>query len=297
VQELSPALVCGMTLENCRVLRLDRMNPPAGGNKYFKLKENLAGLSAGHRVLSFGGAWSNHIHALAALGWERGFATVGIIRGERPQRLSATLEDALDWGMQLVFVSRSDYRRRYDAGYLQQLRRHFDPCVIVPEGGANPAGVKGCRDIVRLIDSCGLDYDRVAVACGTGSTLAGIACELGEGRRALGIAVLKGQGSMCEDVKRWVAGQDAGPGGNWRIEQGFHCGGYARAPEDLQRFILEFEQVQGIPLDPVYTGKLFYALYQLRRSGGLPVTERIIAVHSGGLQGRRGFDWLEQTPG
>jgi 1-aminocyclopropane-1-carboxylate deaminase len=256
------------------------------------LKHNLAGLTARETVLTFGGAWSNHIHALAALGREQGFPTIGVIRREQPQELSATLQNARDWGMQLVFVSRGEYRRRHDPDYLQALQHRFDPCVIVPEGGANTAGVTGCREIVRLLDASGQGYDLVAVACGTGSTLAGIACELAEWRRVLGISVLKGQGSLHSDVSRWIVEQGAEPGGNWRIEQGFHCGGYARVPAELQRFILEFQQVQGIPLDPVYTGKLFHALYRMRSGGGLAASERIIAVHSGGLQGRRGFDWL-----
>jgi len=281
-----------MVLDNCWVLRLDQLNLPSGGNKYFKLKHNLSDLSASVRLVSFGGAWSNHIHALAALGKEQGIATVGIIRGEQPQHLSATLQDALDWGMQLHFVSRSEYRRRHDVDYLQAVQERFDPCVILPEGAANAAGVKGCREIVSLINAAGLDYDVIAVACGTGSTLAGIACELGSDRRALGVSVLKGQGSQQQDVARWIREQGVAPVSNWRIEQDFHGGGYARSTAELRQFILEFERVQGIPLDPVYTGKLFHALYQLRSGGRLPDRLRLCAVHSGGLQGRRGVNWL-----
>jgi 1-aminocyclopropane-1-carboxylate deaminase len=194
--------------------------------------------------------------------------------------------------MQLHFVSRGEYRQRGEMDYLKSVCERFGPCVIVPEGGANSAGVAGCREIVPLLNDMASDWDVIAVACGTGATLAGIACELVGERQALGISVLKGQGSRRRDVARWIIAQGGPPRDNWRIEQDFHAGGYARTTAQLRQFMLEFERVQGIPLDHVYTGKLFHALYKMRSAGLLPRPARVIAVHSGGLQGRRGADWL-----
>lgn len=283
-----------MVLDLCSVLHLDRLAPPAGGNKAFKLKHNLAGLASGDTVLSFGGAWSNHIHALAAVGRQRGLRTVGVIRGERPAQLSATLLDAIECGMQLHFVSRSEYRRRYDPAYIHTLQDQFGPCRIVPEGGANHAGVRGCRDIVSMLQTSEIDFDLIAVACGTGSTFAGVICDLNAGQRGLGVTVLKGLESLSQDVGNWVQEQGVLPRDNWSIESRFHCGGYARSTPELREFVREFERVHGLALDPVYTAKLFFALYKLRAAGELDEGTRVLALHTGGLQGRRGVDWLQK---
>jgi 1-aminocyclopropane-1-carboxylate deaminase len=292
LQKLRPTAVCGGVLDLCSVLHLDRLNPPAGGNKAFKLKHNLAELNPGDTVLSFGGAWSNHIHALAAMGRQRGLQTIGVIRGERPAQLSATLRDAVEWGMQLHFVSRSDYRRRHDPAYIDSLQSRFGPCRIIPEGGANTAGVRGCREIVSMLHTSEIGFDLIAVACGTGSTLAGLVCDLDPGQRGLGVAVLKGLEKQPVDVGNWVREQGVPQRDNWSIESRFHCGGYARNTPELRKFVREFERVQGLPLDPVYTAKLFFALYQLRVTGELADGVRVLALHTGGLQGRRGVDWL-----
>jgi len=281
-----------MVLDPCSVLRLDRLAPLAGGNKAFKLKHNLAGLGPGDTVLSFGGAWSNHIHALAAVGRQRGLHTVGVIRGERPAQLSATLFDAIECGMQLHFVSRSEYRRRYDPDYIDTLQSQFGPCRVIPEGGANDAGVRGCRDIVPMLQASEIDFDLIAVACGTGSTFAGLVCDLSAGQRGLGITVLKGLANLSDDVSNWVKEQGVLPRDNWSIEPRFHCGGYARSTPELREFVCEFERAHDMALDPVYTAKLFFALYKLRAAGELDEGARVLALHTGGLQGRRGVDWL-----
>ncbi len=283
-----------MPLPDCRVLRLDLVHPLAGGNKWYKLRYNLQGLQPGERILSFGGAWSNHLHALAAVGAELGLETHAVVRGERPETLSDTLQDALDMGMVLHFVSRGEYRRRHDADYQAGWQARLAPCRLVPEGGANLAGARGCQEI--LSPTLLADTDLVALACGTGTTLAGIAAALEAPRRALGVSVLRGDGGMRERVKHLLAQLGAGARDNWRVEQRFHGGGYARVAPELRDFMLEFEQRQGFALDPVYTGKLFYALYRLRASGELAPGTRILALHSGGLQGRRGFDWLPEGP-
>lgn len=289
VQLLSPAPVGGCSLTNCRVLRLDLLNPPAGGNKHYKLQNYLAALQPGQTLVSFGGAWSNHIHALAALGHARGFKTAGIIRGDVCTPLSATLQDARRWGMQLEFVGRSEYRRRHDPAWLATWQQRLGDCVIVPEGGAGDAGVSGCRAIADLVMSHAAAADIVSLAVATGSTLAGLAAALPAGKEVLGVVVLKGIARQLDaDIGTWIANQgDAGC--DWQLVDDYHGGGYARCDDKLADFIVEFEQVQGIPLEPVYTGKLMHALYQMAAAGRLDPAAALLALHTGGLQGRRGF--------
>ena len=275
-----------MRLQNTLILRLDLLPGAAPGNKYFKLKHNLHQLPANEAVLSFGGAWSNHLHALAAVGAERNIATVGVVRGERPAQLSATLVDCENWGMHLHFVSRSDYRRRQDPDFIAELRQQYQPCTVIPEGGANDQGVAGCSEILEMLDTASVSYSTLAVACGTGATLAGLSRALLPDKSLMGIAVLKGASSLQENIKQWSSKQ------NWRLLDDYHQGGYAKVSSKLREFVLEFERVQNIPLDPVYTGKLMLALYQLQASGELDPRQTVVAIHSGGLQGRRGFDWL-----
>jgi 1-aminocyclopropane-1-carboxylate deaminase len=300
VQPLNATPVLGVRLDNIAVARLDLGNPPAGGNKYFKLKANLelAQSQGIRRLVTFGGAWSNHIHALAAVGRETGIETVGIIRGEETQTLCATLLDARNWGMNLVFVSRSEYRRRHEADYVHALQKQYSPCMVIPEGGANDAGVEGCVGIPALLGEHLQPRGLVALACGTGTTMAGVARGLPASCSALGIAVLKGHRSLEPDISRaiaaiaTIAATDAEQHLNWRIDHRWHCGGYARVSAQLKQFILTFEAIQGIPLDPVYTGKMMYGLHQLRACGEISAVQSVLALHTGGLQGRRGYTWL-----
>jgi len=275
------------------ILRLDRLHELGGGNKRFKLKYNLKEARAQGKttLLSFGGAWSNHIHALAAAGLAEGFKTLGIIRGEAAHGLTPTLQDAQAWGMELHFVSRSDYRLRGDKAYLQVLKDSFDNCYIIPEGGANDLGAKGCADIVQLIDNFNIDYNLLACACGTGSTLAGIVSGISVDKEVLGISVLKGLQNVEAIVAEAVKSNGSSNKANWKIRHEYHHGGYARVSTELKSFILDFEQRYRIALDPVYTGKLLFGLFDMIEKGELN-DRRIIAIHSGGLQGRRGYDWL-----
>ncbi|MCX2982310.1 pyridoxal-phosphate dependent enzyme [Halieaceae bacterium IMCC14734] len=296
VQPLSPALVAGTSLKNCRMLRLDLLNAPASGNKFYKLQHYLTALEPGQTLVSFGGAWSNHIHALAAVGHARGFPTVGIIRGDANAPLSATLQDAKRWGMQLEFVSRGDYRRRHDPVWLAAWQQRLGHCLMVPEGGAGLDGAKGCGAIADLIMEHYAAAELVGLAAGTGCTLAGLAAALPADKQVLGVVVLKGAGEQLRsDIGGWIAGQ-GGVGCHWHLEEDYHGGGYARCDPKLAEFIEEFEQVQGIPLEPVYTGKLMYALYQMIANGRLNPATRVLALHTGGLQGRRGFPQLGAAP-
>ncbi|WP_422451484.1 1-aminocyclopropane-1-carboxylate deaminase/D-cysteine desulfhydrase [Endozoicomonas sp. ALC066] len=276
------------------ILRLDQVDPLISGNKWFKLKYFL--IEAHSRkirtLLSFGGAWSNHLHAMAAAGYRFGFQTIGIIRGEKPAKPSAMLQDAERWGMRLIYVSRADYKKRYETEYqqalLKQLSLSLDQLMIVPEGGSGEEGVRGCEDILDAGSIRASEYDEIWLACGTGATMAGIIRSAGSDTRVRGVAVLRGAGFLKDDIQQYLSPAAT----RWNLELDYHCGGYGKTTPGLIQFILEFERETGVPLDPVYTGKLFFALKKMARSGGLSGISRLLLIHTGGLQGRRGFrEW------
>ena len=276
------------------ILRLDLLNELGVGNKLFKLKYNLqqARDERKQSLLSFGGAWSNHIYALAALGKTEGFKTIGIIRGEPAHGLTPMLEDAQRWGMELHFVGRQEYRQRNEAGYLQQLHERFPESFIIPEGAANELGTKGCSEIVGLLDRLDNGYQVLVCACGTGSTFAGLVSAARADKKLIGVSVLKGLEGLESAVEKAVDQTPLGEVCQWQIKHGYHHGGYAKVSPELKAFMLEFEKRHGIPLDPVYTNKLMYALFEMIKNSEFQLNQRIVAIHSGGLQGRRGFDWL-----
>lgn len=247
-------------------------------------------------MLSFGGAWSNHLHALAALGAEQGFETIGLVRGG--ETLTPTLQDAQRWGMRLERVSRSNYRRRADAGFLAELEARYAPCLVIPEGGGGEPGARGCADIARMLLSVSPDSRHVLLPVGTGTTLAGLVSALDKDVRVTGVSALKGAVDTEQRVQSLLAGLAAKEHAHWEVLHDFHCGGFARVSAELRAFILDFERVQRVALDPValdpvYTAKTLFALHQLRAGGAWSVDEPALVVHTGGLQGRRGYSWLE----
>lgn len=279
---------------NVSLLRLDQGGGMAPGNKAFKLEENLAaarnlGVS---RLVSFGGAWSNHLHALAAVGFERGLETVGIVRGESTSAESAMLADARAWGMEIHRVSRAEYRRRNDADYLARVQRQFAPCLVIPEGGANAAGARGCMAIADLVRQHAPGVKRVVLAVGTGTTLGGLAAGLGESYEVAGVSVLKGALDCEQRVRLALGACSRARPARWHILYDDHCGGFARTTAGLRTFILDFEQAHGVPLEPVYTGKMLLAIHRHLQSGLWDRDTPVLAIHTGGLQGRRGFPWL-----
>ncbi|RLA45142.1 MAG: 1-aminocyclopropane-1-carboxylate deaminase/D-cysteine desulfhydrase [Gammaproteobacteria bacterium] len=289
--------VCDVAMGNVSLLRLDRTGGPAPGNKAFKLRENLAqaqrlGVS---RLVSFGGAWSNHLHALAAVGRDEGLETVGIVRGEAVLNESAMLRDARSWGMQLVHVSRAEYQQRNECEYLQQIKDRFAPCLVIPEGGANAEGARGCMVIAGLVKDVAPQTGRIVLSVGTGTTLAGIAAGLGSGYEVVGISALKGAGDLERRVTQALVDCGKTDVAQWRILHDYHCGGFARSNTALRDFMLEFENVHGVPLEPVYTGKMLFALHQLLQCGEWDCTTPVLAIHTGGLQGRRGYSWLSSA--
>ncbi|MGI9274754.1 MAG: 1-aminocyclopropane-1-carboxylate deaminase/D-cysteine desulfhydrase [Endozoicomonas sp.] len=290
VQEVTPAWLAGKGIR-LDILRLDKLHPLVSGNKWFKLKHHLikARFDGFTTLLSFGGAWSNHIHALAAAGRETGIRTLGVIRGERPRKLSETLKDVESWDMQLHFVSRSDYRLKHDPGFQSRLLSDLglapEKVLIIPEGGSGKMGVRGSEEILA---AGGVDpgrYHEIWLACGTGATMAGvIRSTKGEGL-VRGVAVLKGGDFLRDEIGQYLRPEQA----NWQLETQGHCGGYGRTNTELVEFIQAFELDTGVPLDQVYVGKV---LLQLKKKidNGWPGRQcRLLVIHTGGLQGKRGL--------
>ncbi|SDW26964.1 1-aminocyclopropane-1-carboxylate deaminase [Amycolatopsis xylanica] len=246
--------------------RDDLIHPEFPGNKWRKLKYNVAAAreQGASTLVTFGGAYSNHIRAVAAAGRHFGFETVGIIRGEKHEPLNDSLAYAERTGMRLEYVDRETYREKH--------RLEFGDAYVIPEGGANAHGVRGCRELVGEI---GVDFDVLCCACGTGSTLAGVAKGLAAHQRALGFAVLKGAGFLNDDVKALQKAAFGETTGNWSIELDFHFGGYAKRKPELDEFIASFEQAA---LDWVYEAKMMYGLYALIESGRFERGTTLVAL-------------------
>lgn len=262
--------------------RDDLIQPALPGNKWRKLAPNLvAALDAGHtRLLTFGGAWSNHLRATAAAGRLLGLATVGVVRGdelaERP--LNPSLARCAADGMRLHFVSRADYRRRNDPDFLGWLADRFDGPMVLPEGGSNAAAARGCAQLGRELRGL---TDVAAVACGTGGTLAGLAAGLAPGQRALGVPVVAG-GFLETDVAALQRSAFGSVRGDWSLDDRFHCGGYARTPPQLADFAADFAARHALPpVERVHVAKLLYGLTALAEEGAFPAGSTVTAVVTG----------------
>ena len=268
--------------------RLDLVHPLISGNKWYKLKYNLlaARQQGFETLLSFGGAYSNHIHALAAAGHEYGFKTIGVIRGEAHAPLNPTLQFAVDHGMHLFYLNRMDYRDKTSSELINKLKAEFGDFYLIPEGGSNPLAVKGCVEIIADIDEA---FDVIACACGTGGTLAGLIAGLAGKHQALGIAVLKGADFLNDEVTSLLQSAVGRMYKNWHINLDYHVGGYAKTNAELLSFIHQFETKHAIPLEQVYTGKLLYGLFDMIAKGEFERGTQMIALHTGGLQGRVAF--------
>jgi len=266
--------------------REDLIHPTVSGNKWRKLKYNLIEATNGDhsKILTFGGAYSNHIYATAAAAKEAGLASIGIIRGEETLPLNDTLQFAYDQGMQLHYVSRSDYRLKEEDSFLNKLKDQFGECYLIPEGGSNTLAVKGCAEITEDID---LSYDLICSAVGTGGTLAGLIASHDSSVSVLGFSALKGEHFLEQEVLRLLKGYSANP--QWEIVTEYHFGGYAKIKLGLIEFINSFYQKHQIVLDPIYTGKMMYGLYDLIRKGKIARGTSIVALHTGGLQGIKGI--------
>lgn len=274
-----------------RLKRDDLIHPLVPGNKWRKLTPNLrAAVEQGHtRLLTFGGAYSNHIRAVAAAGAAYGLSTVGVIRGDElagaPRNWS--LARAEDHGMELAFVTRSAYRETLrglsedDPGTLRGLEERWGRTYVLPEGGTNVLAAGGAADLVAELPDLGF-RDVVCCAVGTGGTLAGIAAALPAGARAVGFAVLKGADGYLEgevaELHRRGWGRTFG---NWRIEHGCHGGGYGRVPAELEAFAARFEERHGVRVERRYVAKMLWGVYGLAERGELGPGSRVTAVITG----------------
>jgi 1-aminocyclopropane-1-carboxylate deaminase len=288
ITELSDSL---FTQHKVRLLlkRDDLLHESWGGNKWRKLKYNL--LAAREQsctsLLTFGGAYSNHIAATAAAGKAACFRTIGFIRGEQVLPLNPTLAFATACGMELHYLNREEYRERNSTSLIHQLRADFPGAYLLPEGGSNSLAVKGCAELVKELPP---GWDFLCCPVGTGGTLAGMIAGAQDRGKVLGFSALKGSDFLHDDVSRLLTEyQPETNFSNWELLTDYHFGGYAKVKPELLQFMHEFEQKQGIQLEPVYTGKMLFGVYDLIAKGYFPTGSTIVAVHTGGLQGLAGM--------
>jgi len=281
-QLLSIPLPYNVTLT---VKREDLLHPHISGNKFRKLKYNILQAKADGKtaLLTFGGAFSNHIAATAAAGKQYGFATIGIIRGEELAdkiEQNPTLNFAKDCGMRLKFITREAYRNKTERVLIGALEAEFGDFYLLPEGGSNDLAVKGCEEI---LDDDDAHFTQVCCAVGTGGTIAGIINSALPHQKVIGFPALKGEG-LSDDICKF-ANQ-----GSWELVTDYHFGGYGKINEQLVTFINDFFNETGIPLDPIYTGKMFFGVIDLIYKGWFPKNAKVLLIHTGGLQGIAGMN-------
>lgn len=260
--------------------RDDLLHPQVSGNKWRKLKYNLL---AAHKqdfstLLTFGGAYSNHLYATAAAGKVFDFETIGIIRGEElaHKPLNHTLSFCQSYGMTLHFVSRNEYRRKEDPNFLNELLRRFGPCYVLPEGGTNELAIQGTAESMsEVVNQLGFSPDYVCCSVGTGGTVTGLAQSAPNSTKVLGFLALNALDFSWN-----------GPAARVELLTDYHFGGYAKTTPELLNFIRDFEERTGVLLEQVYTGKMLFGIYDLARKGYFPAGATVVAVHTGGLQGR-----------
>lgn len=267
------------------IKREDAIHQFVSGNKYRKLKYNLmeAQKQGFGTLLSFGGAYSNHIAAVASAGQLFGIKTIGVIRGDELASSvdeNPTLRFAKKCGMRFKFVTRTDYRTKTNPEFLEQLKAEFGNCYIVPEGGTNALAVKGCEEILTETDK---NFDYVCCAVGTGGTISGLINSSKPNQKILGFPALKGH-FLQQDISKFATKA------NWELITDYHFGGYAKINANLVAFLNAFKQQQNIPLDPVYTGKMMFGVFDLIEKGFFPNGSKILTIHTGGLQGVEGMN-------
>lgn len=268
--------------------RDDLTHPQIQGNKWRKLRYNLveARQEGQDTLLTFGGVYSNHIYATAAAGKQFGFKTIGVIRGEPADTPTDTLKFAADNGMRILFMDREHYRMKDDPDSIESLRVQLGDFYHIPEGGTNIYALPG---VIEMVNEIKEDYDYICLASGTGGTLAGVVSALYGKRKAIGFSALKGKDTLTPKVSELVESYTEKTFDNWHITFDYHMGGYARVTPELIDFIKDFKLRHLTQLEPVYTGKLMYGLYDMIEKGYFPRGSRIIAVHTGGLQGLSGY--------
>lgn len=267
------------------IKREDLIHPLISGNKFRKLKYNLLEAQNGgfDTILTYGGAFSNHIAATACAGQESGFKTIGVIRGlelHDKWHENPTLKLAHEHGMQFHFISREEYRKKENPLEVELLKALFGPFYRIPEGGSNVLAVRGCEEILMEND---VHFDVICASVGTGGTIAGISNAADSKQLVLGFPALKGD-FLKEDIRKFAYNE------NWELRTTYHFGGYAKVTQQLIDFINEFKHETEIPLDPIYTGKLIFGILDMVKKDQFQPNTKILAVHTGGLQGIKGMN-------
>lgn len=265
--------------------REDLIHPYISGNKFRKLKYNIrdAKLTEKQTILTFGGAYSNHIAATAYACKENGLDSIGIIRGEELEdkiRGNPTLSFAQSCGMRFLFVTREAYRKKSNPIFLKKLKDQFGDFYLIPEGGTNELAVKGCEEILNSEDAI---YNYICTCVGTGGTISGIINAAKRHQKILGFPALKGD-FLKQDIRKFAKKE------NWELLTDYHFGGYGKINTELITFINKFKSDYGIPLDPIYTGKMMVGIFDLIKSGYFPENAKILVIHTGGLQGIAGMN-------
>lgn len=265
------------------IKRDDLLHPLISGNKFRKLKFTLEKAKNYNGIISFGGAYSNHIYSLAAAGDIYNIPTIGLIRGDEHKELNSTLSFAREKGMKLIYVPREEYRLREDESYLKLLSERYPNWLIIPEGGTNTDGVRGCEEVLKEIT---VDYNVVCLPVGSGGTISGVINSSSDNVKVLGFPALK-KSDYLKDV---VLSHLIEERGNWGFIQDYHFGGYAKMKPELLTFVKGFKEEFGVLLDPIYTGKMMFGIFDLIDKDFFEPGTSIIAIHTGGLQGWGGFD-------
>ena len=269
------------------IKREDELHPIISGNKFRKLKYNIEEAKRLNQdvLLTFGGAFSNHILAVAGAGAEFGFKTIGVIRGEELEckiNENPTLAQAQELGMQFYFVSRAAYRDKEQPSFVSHLHEKYGNFYLVPEGGTNDFAIKGCEEI--LTDTDKEYFTHIICAVGTGGTISGLINSSSEKQQIIGFSSLKGA-FLSEVIRNFVSKT------NWSINDNYHFGGYGKVTDELIQFLNSFYSQTAIPLDPVYTGKMVLGILDGIEKGYLPPNAKILMIHTGGLQGIKGMNF------
>ena len=267
------------------IKREDLLHPYISGNKFRKLKYNVQkAIEIGSELLiTFGGAYSNHILATAVAGKKYGIATLGVIRGEELESKvseNPTLSLANEFGMQFLFVSREVYSKKEEASFIEDLIKKYKKSYILPEGGTNDLAIKGCEEILIEEDA---SFDYVCCAVGTGGTISGIINTSKEHQKIIGFSALKGD-FLSDVIRKFVSKS------NWYINKEYHFGGYGKVTDELITFLNNFYNSTSIPLDPIYTGKMVYGIFDMIQKNKFPEKSKILLIHTGGLQGIKGIN-------
>jgi len=272
------------------IRREDLIHPIVSGNKYRKLKYNLqfAKTENYSKLLTFGGAFSNHIAAVAFAGKELGFETVGVIRGDELESKmfeNPTLKFAHNCGMKFDFISREAYRFKESDSFMEKLIEKHQNFYLIPEGGTNDLAIKGCEEILNSQDA---KFDFICCAIGTGGTISGIINSSKSNQKVLGFSALKGD-FLYKDIRKFAKNT------NWDIISDYHFGGYGKVSLELIQFINSFDEEYQILLDPIYTGKMVYGIFDLINKNYFPKNSKILIIHTGGLQGIEGMNLKLKT--